>query len=271
MSNVLFNAIITVPNDADGDEIKDLLTNGFESHDFLYSYIVRCRSDYIEVSYMISQTERYNTIDIVEAIVHIVRSIICNIKEGVICYRQPPIEMLVEIYEPLVNKLAWKQCRCWKQLEYEDLCQTCYYVIVKLYNDGYYLHKSLIEKSFNHEVLMMVAKDKNKPDTVSLSDTVRSDKDGMKSQKITIADVIADDTDELQKEATEYSEFLQMTFDEVKDILIEMLGPRVFDALFRDYAMKHTTGSTRRTMQRVKARFRDLGITMEDFINKYYG
>ena len=116
---------------------------------------------------------------------------------------------------------------------------------------------------------MTVAKDRDKPTILSLQHPVESDKEHQKG--LTISDCIKDDSYELEKEAVDHDEFIKMTFAEIKDILIDLLGPRRFDAFYRDYVNKHTTSFSQITMYRVRAYIASLGISMEDFINKYYG
>lgn len=270
--NILFNGSIRIAFGKNRHEIIAELKEGFDGQDFLYSYLVKqltAEARFV-VTYMISQTERYNTIKVEEAVNEL--AITLSDYKGekkIVCYRQPPAEILVEVFEPLVRKLARQQQEYWRHLEYEDLCQTCYLVICELVNKGYYVHRSLVNHCFNNAVLLSLRHERDKPAVVSIYDKYHGATDDL--EKLTIGDMLVDDSYDVERELSEHEEFIAMTFDLVKKELIKLIGPRQFDQLFRDYGHKHTTAQTRRMMQKVKAYFAARRITMEDFINKYYG
>ena len=59
-------------------------------------------------------------------------------------------------------------------------------------------------------------------------------------------------------------------FKEVRDVLVDMIGPRQFEQLFRDYSKGHTTTWSRRKMVSIKTKFEQEGLTRNAF-NKKYG
>ena len=269
IENALFNGTIVIPcNKSRTDMVEELIT-GFGENDRLYSYFVRNHTERYDVKYMVSQVDRYNTITIEDAAVEIVKLIEQNNGKDVLGYRQPPIDILVEVLEPMVKKLAKRQNDAWRHLEYEDLCQMCYMVIVELYNKGYYIHKSLVERVLSNYVLLQLRCERNKPVIIPLHQSYKDG--GEDGEKITIGDTLMDTSYEEEQVRCDYKEFISRTFDEVKEIVIDLVGPRQFDQLFRDYAHKHTTAQTRKMMQKVKTHLALLGITLEDFVNKYYG
>lgn len=272
MSNVLLNFNLEVEASPRLYDTAETLLEELNEHERLYSYIVRNRkppNGKYTVQYMVSQTERYNTIENYDAACEIAKIIHKGSDKVIMGYRQPPLELLVEIFEPLVRKLSMEQSRNWKKLEYEDLYQTCYWIIIKLYNEGYYIHKSLVRKSFANEVLNMIMGERDAPIVVPLQQKYYGATEDL--ENLTIGDIIMDESYELEQEERDRQDFWQKTFNEVKEIIVDLVGPRQFDQLFRDYAHKHTTAQTRKMMQKVKTHLALLGITLEDFINKYYG
>lgn len=270
--NVIMKLTLNISPGTDADTIKYKLENLLENIPMLYSYIVFKKNDEFVIQLNISQTERYNTLTVNKCINDIVNKLINtdNIQEGkVLCYDQPPIEILVEAFDPLVNKLALQQLEHWKQYEHDDLCQTCRLVMVTLYNKGYYLHKSLISKAFSNEILMEIRHDRDKPLMLSLDDAFyRPIKGG--SEELTYADIVKDDCEELIQREREISEAEMLIFNEVKDIIVDLIGIRQWNEFYRDYANKHTTSWSRHTLLKIKNHLASLGLTRGKFNDKYY-
>lgn len=274
MENVLFNAQIELNSEMSTESMCEILMLSFGSNERIYSYIVyftqKGGTDSYTVKYMVSQSDCNNTIDTVDATAEIL-SIIRRDKQEqkrIIGYRQANLDKLIELMQPLVHRLARAQHQRWQHLEYEDLCQTCNLAIVELYNKGYYIHKSLVEKTFNNMILMELRHERDKPAVVPLEHCFQGSED---LEKLTIADILVDPDDELRKEQEDNERAREWTFQEVKEIIVDLIGPRQFDQLFRDYGNKHTTAQTRKMMQKVKAHFAKLGLTRKEFDNKYYG
>lgn len=274
MENVLFNAQIELNSEMPQEKMCEILMLSFGDNERIYSYIVyftqtETRESYT-VKYLVSQSDENNTIDVVDAVAEILGIINRDKaeKKRIIGYRQANLDKLIELMQPLVRKLAIIQHRRWQQLEYEDLCQMCNLAIVELYRKGYYIHKSIVEKTFNNMVLMELRHDKDKPIVVPLEQAFNGTED---LEKLTIADVLTDPEDELMREELDREENKQWTFQEVKQIIIGLIGPRRFDRLFRDYGNGHTTAVTQKEMQRLREHFAKLGLTKKEFDNRYYG
>lgn len=274
MENILFNAQIELNSEMSVEKMCEVIMLSFADSERIYSYVVyfaeKSDRNVYTVKYMISQTDDNNTIDTVDATAEILRIITRDRQEKkrIIGYRQANLDTLIRLMQPLVHSLAQSQHRRWRQFEYEDLCQMCNLVIVELYNKGYYIHKSLVAKSFNNAVLMELRPDRDKPAIVPLEQAFNGTED---LEKLTIADILADPDDELRQQQEDENDNREWTFQEVKEIIVELIGPRQFDQLFRDYGHKHTTAQTRKMMQKVKNHFAKLGLTKKEFDNKYYG
>ena len=138
--------------------------------------------------------------------------------------------------------------------------------IVTLYNKGYYIHKRLLVKSFNNEVLREVRKLSQGVEVVSIETRSDGDED---MEKLTLGDTIRDWESEYDTRDKENDEISKMIFKEVKEILIETMGKRQFEQLLNDYANGHTTTWSRRKMQTVKSLFEKEQLTRQKFNNKY--
>ena len=245
--------------------------------DKIYSYIVYCiykNEELVKytIQYTVSQTEKYNTLVVSNVIDDVLKIIFEQerVKKKVIGYGQPDLETALEAYDPLVHKLAKVEHNKWKQFEYEDLCQICRLVMIKLHRKGYYIHKQLLRKAFINEILMSIRHDKNAPPIVSFEDCFYSKASG-DSEDLTVADTIPD-TSIIEQEEREYEEIAEkLIFEEVKAIVVEIVGIRQWNELMRDYGNKHTTAWSRKLMQKIKHHFETLGLKREDFNKKYYG
>lgn len=273
--NVLLKVTQELQASLSYNEMLSNMTEALIDLDKIYSYIVYGNYEdtkltkYIIV-YTISQTEKYNTL-FVDNIISEIMEIIVLPKEQkrVLGYNQPDIEVMIEAYDPLVNKLAKQQAEHWKCFEHEDLCQMCRLTMLKLYRKGYYIHKRLLYKSFNNDILMSLRHERNRPTIVSFEDTfyraVSAD-----SEKLLVADIVPDTEIQEEEERKLQEENTLLIFNEVKDIIVELIGVRQFDELMRDYGNKHTTSWSRKCMQKIKNHFTKLGLSRKDFDNKYY-
>ena len=217
----------------------------------------------------ISQTNKFNTLKANDVISYITNKM-QNSKDSepshVICYMQPSVELIIKLFKPLIIKLAREQQQRWQHLEMEDLIQMCNLVICDLYYKNYYIHKRLIRRSFINYVLMHIRKDKNRPVIVSFEQEYsKSDDD----DKLTIGDMIPDTkmVDELDTK-DDYEVHCRI-LEEVKDIVIDFIGPRQYDQLLREYSNKSTTNWSRKLMVKIKAHLFEMGITNKSYY-KYY-
>ena len=187
MHNVLSNIVAHVATDSDGPITPaSVISQSLVTTDRVYSYLVYAEySDHRlsgwRVEFVISQVDDYNTIHKAQAILDICALIDESYNRSqqsyVIGYKQPPLDLLLQVLDPLVQRLARQQHDYWG-LEYDDLCQTCRLVICALYRKGYYIHKSLVNRAFINEVLMSIRKERYKPQMVSIDQPVAYDKEG---------------------------------------------------------------------------------------------
>lgn len=268
--NVLIKLVQNVPVTKNEVVIHLSLDNVLKNVDKVYSYIVFKQDEFV-VQFNISQTDKYNTLlpkTIITNIVKIIQEWDGN-KTGIIGYGQPTIDIILEAFDPLVNKLAYKQAEHWKQYEHCDLCQICRLIMIQLYNKGYYLHKSLIEKSFVNEILVQIRKDRYKPVILSIQDVFYKPI-ASGSENLIFADIITDESQEIAEKEEQIREAEHLIFEEIKDIIIDLIGIRQWNEFYRDYTNGHTTAWSRKIMLKIKNHLNTLGLTRGKFNDKYY-
>lgn len=238
----------------------------------LYSYFVGRKDDTIVIKTVVSMIPELNTIPYVGTTDYIVEKIIDYIASlsnaKCICFGQPPIDIIVPLYQPMIQKMATRLQTQWKQFEFDDLVAIGNKVMVELYNKGYYLNKSLIWTSFNNDILVQCRKFKYQPITVSIYDKVKSDVK-VDSEELTYGDMIEDESYIEEREQEDEQQLEKYVFEQVKEIIIDKIGQRQWDKLWRDYGKGHASVASRAAMRRLKAYFDELGLTRQDFINGY--
>lgn len=232
--------------------IRDMLDEQCDAMPRIYSYIVRAiykkgKFSHWNVKFMISQTDRYNQVYMADAASDIMTTIMSHACEDetkvIIGYKQASLATLVELYEPLVKKLAFEQHECWQDLEVDDLCQICRMVICTLYNGGYYIHKRLIQRSFYNEVLMIERKKMSqypivdgepKAPTIVSTDDVMYSNDG--NDTVTYGESIEDPhrVDDALLEECDVKETEDL-MGYYKDLVIDVMGARTYDAVLTEY------------------------------------
>lgn len=252
------------------DKISDIVYDTIYCN--LYSYFVGRKDDFIVIKTVTSTIGDFNTLPYPETSEYIIEKIVDYIttlsNTKCICFGQPPLELIIGLYQPMIQKMATKLRNQWKQFEYDDLLSIGNKVIIELYRKGYYLNKSLIWTTFNNDVLVQCRKFKYQPITVSIYDSIKSD---IKpdNEPITYGDIIEDESYIEEKEQDDEQQLEKFTFEQVKEIIIEKIGQRQWDQLWRDYGKGHTTNRTQAAMRRIKSYFNELGLTRQDFINRY--
>ena len=179
------------------DEIKSQLHAVLDELETIYSYLIyaKYKEEKLvgwQIEYTVSQNDKYNTLQssvIIDEIFAILKESNEKKVSNVIGYKQPCLDIQIQLFEPLINKLALKQCQRWRQLEFDDACQICKMTMLNLYRKGYYLHSTLVERCYNNDILMSIRKDKNKPEILSIDTVVHQDGD---SSPLTIGDMLPD-------------------------------------------------------------------------------
>lgn len=273
--NILMHVKQKISAATDMKKVEEILCETFDSIDNIYSYLIYAEYDVSPIQYTIqyniSQREEFNTLvldDVLTGVMHAIEHCDLTKRKKIIGYGQPSIEIVLQAYDPLVHKLARYQKDRWKQYDYDDLCQTCRLVMIKLYRKGYYIHRRLLQRSFENELWMDVKKHRNEH-LVSFEDTFYRPISSS-SEELVFADIVPDEEAIEKEKEKEQKEITLLIFNEVKDIIVEYIGIRQWDELMRDYGNNHTTSWSRKMLQKIKKYLAELGISRKDFINKYY-
>lgn len=233
----------------DIDEIDASLTDVVGPSCPIYTCLVyRTQTSSYRFVYSISNIAYYNTLDITdvlacmhEALTHVIVD-----SRKILCYRQPPLELILEAAEPLIQTQAKLQQSRWSELEFEDLCQMCKLGIIKLYRQGYYINAALIKRTFNNGVLQSLRHERNKPQFVNLDAKVSDDSDNQ--LRDIIPDIQAIEQEQDEDERAEIDERLLWQ----KQAIIDVIGERQYNQLVFEYGHKATTAWSRKMVQTLK-------------------
>lgn len=271
--NILHKLTITINAQLDEENAKELIGEYLYTIDYAYSYLVF--AEYLDkklarfiVEVLVSQSDYYNCLkkqDVINGIWQVIEQTKeQEVEKRVVGYKQPPLDKMLQAYEPLVHSLSRQQQTYWKNLEYEDLCQMCRLVICTLYKAGYYVHKNLIRRAFTNEVLMSIRKERYKPTIVSLDKPIGGDTDN-----VYVKDVIPD-TSQLQHMQDEEDDEVFMTMlKEQRELVIDMIGQRQYDRLLSEYGSGSTSSWGQKTTYRLRERLKKEGVTERTFWRRY--
>ena len=269
--NDLINVRIDLQKDMSEEQMRDTLHKMLHRFTYIYSYIIYDKDNVYRAVVLVSQTLPYNTLHVDNVIDNMI-NFICNehdptlqLSQNVIGYEQPPLEILLETYKPLIYKLSLQQYHMWPQVELEDLIQMCNLRICVLYQQGYYIHKNLLSRSFANAVLMFLRPEKYKPQTVSL-DEISKGKDDETS--VNIAETIEDEhaNEEMNEVLDEVDgiTFEDLVNQECKQIVLEFISPRTYDQWMIEYNTKTVSRQTASQVNALKSKLKMLGISRKN-------
>lgn len=264
---------LTILLDEKQDNVQDYILGSLnKDSENIYSYIVYCNRKDNKPGYTvqlnISQTSAYNTLYSLN-IAQCIAKAITNYEHtgfiasnGVITYGQPPIELMLELYEPLIQKMSKQTCDDWPGLlEFADVAQTCCETMLKLYRNGYYIHRRLVARSLYNAVLMQLRKNRNKPETVSFDDIAYRSNE----ENLTYKDMIPDLRHILDEERSEELEVTLQVFNRVKKFVVKLIGERQFEQLLHAYDSYQTDEWSRKKMWWLRNELEARGLTLDDF------
>lgn len=148
-------------------------------------------------------------------------------------YIQPSLEQWLTVFKPLLMTLVTRVHPRYERLipNREELVSTLYLTIVTLYNKGYYLHQTLIKKSFINALNMECRELKGLQNVDSLDAPVSKDDDG---KDVTLYDQISDrDTTSWAVQALVYTsqDYKSDLFEKVKARMLEDMSPLAFERI----------------------------------------
>ena len=179
-------------------------------------------------------------------------------KKGV-RYVQPPIDQWLRLYQPLLYQLVHKAYPFYQKLfTQKELLSTLYFVITKLYKADYYLHKSLIYRSFVNELNMEVRKLKHHQDDVSIYTEVGGDNTSSDNAPVTIGDILIDqNATDMAHELTHYSlkDYWEDMFNAVKECMLQDMSQLSFDRILLQLSTKTVDNQTSHRLMKYRKMF----------------
>lgn len=138
-------------------------------------------------------------------------------------YIQPPLEQWLTSFRPLLMQMVSRAHPRYDRLipEREELVSLLYLCIIRLYNQGYYLHKTLIYKTFINQLNMECRALKGLQKIDSLDEPTGQDDDG---KDITLLDQLAD-TDSV----TWFKSCISYTTDDYKTDMFSKIKARMLE------------------------------------------
>lgn len=148
-------------------------------------------------------------------------------------YVQPPMDQWFTAFRPLLMKMVTRVQSRYEKLipDRDELISILYITVMKLYNQGYYLHQTLIYKSYVNDLNMECRKLKNFQGMESLDAPIGEDDDG---KPITLLDQIADPEEtEWAYSCSHYTadDYWSDMFERIKSRMLEDMSELVFDRI----------------------------------------
>lgn len=164
---------------------------------------------------------------------------------GVI-YLQPPLDQWLNVFRPLLLSMVSKvESRYHKLIpDRDDLLSILYMTILTLYNKGYYLHNTLIYKSYINALNLECRKTKHFQNSVSLDAPTRVDESG---QEVTLKDQLVDPAaSDWVRRVTTYCEedFWEDKFELLKAKMLEDMSELQFTRILIQLASNTIDRST---------------------------
>lgn len=232
------------------------------------NFVNNTKKDWI-VNINVINVSNYNTIDINTCLDNIVEKLqedlANNSTAPYLYYMQPPIEVIDKAFYPLICKLATKKLTYWPMYELDDLIQMCRLALLELYNKGYYIHKTLLDKAFTNKIYYEMRSRKKESCLVSLT---QYETDNFDDSYI---ECFEDKKAIYESEKEEERFVIENIFEELKPVFIRLFGERRFSMLLRDIANKAVTQTDQSMLRRIRRELTKLGKDTEWFRGKLRG
>lgn len=156
-----------------------------------------------------------------------------------VVYIQPKLEQWLAVFKPMLLRMVSRVKPRYERLipERDDLMSILYVSIVSLYNKGYYLHNSLIYKTYINALNMECRSLKHFQNVDSLFSPVGVDDDG---RELTYLDKLADTSHYYDYE----EEYAKEQFALLRDTMLQDMSQLQFDRILIQLATKTVDRST---------------------------
>lgn len=161
-------------------------------------------------------------------------------------YIQPPLDQWLEAFRPLLMTIISRVHPQYERLipDREELVSIMYLCVVRLYRQGYYLHNTLIKKTFINELNLECRKLKGLLKTDSLDAPIGEDDS---NNPISLLDQTPDvDSTEWARQALLYTEsdYWSDMYEKIKARMLEDMSPLAFERILLQLKTKTTDRRT---------------------------
>lgn len=264
MRNKLFKVVVKYSDTFTMDS-KNLLA---KYNDKVAGYFIYKENGNFIVHYNLSTEPKFNTYDIKYLIPLINYEITSDNSEGetVVNYLNPPLDICIQMFEPTIVKVADTIHHQWRTLEVDDLRQTGYLLICKLFKKAY-INIHLLEKAFHREVLMELRKQPIRHKDIPIEAFYRSLDEDYESGQDKIVD---------KKQEEHFNKYIDdisnnQILCKVCDIIRARWGERGLEQWIREYSYAGKTTEWGRSFTRkIKVHFNNMGFDLNYFIRGEY-
>lgn len=238
--------------------------------DPIYSFFLRKNQQY-ELIYYVSDEQRYNTMK--PEIVLAMLTDFHTKSTGILCFGQPSIDIMIELFDPYMMKLAYEVKRKYNSYdEFDDLFQDCRMCMIELYNKGYYLNKALIATAFRNRVI-----DRHRwtnrfcrveEDSLKLLSEIAVS--GVSDEDLTFEDIAEDPEFRTAYEQALHQQSVRDMYDEVKQYIVQCIGERGFTQLEREITTGYMSEWGRRHRRKLIKEMERDGLTKDFLYRKHY-
>lgn len=238
--------MVIKPEETQGDLIAALLEETERELDdpFIFSAVYDPQTSTLQLN-----CTRKNATYSIDKVVTTLFPRICDAPEE-IHYMNAPLEKWLIQFKPSLHKLVEEVYPAYQNMypDKQDLLSILFITVIKLYNKGYYLHKSLISRSFRNDLNCSIRKQKYFTDCASL-DALMPNSD----ESLTLADTIADP--ENMEERVEYEDYVKYMFNLIKEEMLKHMSQLSFDMLMIQIQNKTIEPSTARMLRKMRDKF----------------
>lgn len=236
----------------------------------IYSFFLRKNQQY-ELIYYVSDESRYNTLK-PELVLETLTGFSTK-STGILCFGQPSIDIMVELFDPYMMKLANEVKRKYNSCdEFDDLFQDCRLCMIELYNKGYYLNKALIATAFRNRVIDRHRWNSRlcRVEDESLKLLSEIAVSGVSDEDLTFEDIAEDPEFRNTYERTLHQQAMKDMYDEVKLYIVQYIGERGFAQLEREINTGYMSEWGRRHRKTLIKAMKNDGLTKEFLYRKHY-
>ena len=167
-------------------------------------------------------------------------------------YVQPDLSLWFEMFDGVLNQMTTTVQPRYEKLipTFDELKSSLCYVVVQLYNKGYYLSRPLIFKAFVNQLNMEVRKTKLFQNMVNLHDPI-DDLD----EHLTVEDMLEDPDSTKWAEDTRHiseEEFDEELLKKVKKVCLTFMSPLRYERMLLQIKTKTISGDVAKDLQKLR-------------------